>query len=188
MFSSSLTDPFRFATEETLAEIHRVLKPGAKLGLIWNVDECMHPLLTHRNCSRQKHTHLRIDNRPKSWPATTQWEQDLGDYVAATAVDQLQTRFRDYRWPGVFDVQAAREKPLFSTPIQSEKVSWEINVTRDGLVDRVSTLSHIALMNKEEKAAFDAKVDEILQGDVVKDEQGRIQAHGVTYFAWSTRL
>lgn len=30
----------RFATDEALAEIHRVLKPGGVFGMIWNIDEC----------------------------------------------------------------------------------------------------------------------------------------------------
>lgn len=30
----------RFAHEEALEEIHRVLKPGGKLGIIWNVEDC----------------------------------------------------------------------------------------------------------------------------------------------------
>lgn len=29
-----------FATEASLAEIHRVLKPGGTLGMIWNVEDC----------------------------------------------------------------------------------------------------------------------------------------------------
>lgn len=31
----------RFATEESLKEIHRVLRPGATFGMIWNIDDCM---------------------------------------------------------------------------------------------------------------------------------------------------
>lgn len=31
---------WRFATEASLAEIHRVLKPGGTLGMIWNVEDC----------------------------------------------------------------------------------------------------------------------------------------------------
>lgn len=30
----------RFATEASLAEIHRVLKPGGTVGMIWNVEDC----------------------------------------------------------------------------------------------------------------------------------------------------
>jgi SAM-dependent methyltransferase len=30
----------RFAHKEALQEIHRVLKPGGKLGIIYNVDDC----------------------------------------------------------------------------------------------------------------------------------------------------
>jgi len=30
----------RFATEESLKEIHRVLRPGATFGMIWNVEDC----------------------------------------------------------------------------------------------------------------------------------------------------
>jgi hypothetical protein len=30
----------RFATEESLKEIHRVLRPGATFGMIWNIEDC----------------------------------------------------------------------------------------------------------------------------------------------------
>ena len=43
------------------------------------------------------------------------------------------------------------------------------------------------MLKGDEKAAFEAKVDEILQGDVTKDAQGRIEAHGLTYFAWTAK-
>lgn len=30
----------RFATESSLKEIHRVLRPGATFGMIWNIEDC----------------------------------------------------------------------------------------------------------------------------------------------------
>jgi len=30
----------RFATEEALREIHRVLRPGEAFGMIWNIEDC----------------------------------------------------------------------------------------------------------------------------------------------------
>lgn len=30
----------RFATDEALKEIHRVLKPNAVFGMIWNIEDC----------------------------------------------------------------------------------------------------------------------------------------------------
>lgn len=33
----------RFANQEALDEIHRVLKPNAVLGMIWNIEDCKFP-------------------------------------------------------------------------------------------------------------------------------------------------
>lgn len=30
----------RFATDQALDEIHKVLKPGNVFGMIWNIDDC----------------------------------------------------------------------------------------------------------------------------------------------------
>lgn len=30
----------RFATDQVLGEIHRVLRPGGVFGMIWNIDDC----------------------------------------------------------------------------------------------------------------------------------------------------
>lgn len=38
--SRYLPNGTRFATEEALEEIRRVLKPNAVFGMIWNVEDC----------------------------------------------------------------------------------------------------------------------------------------------------
>ena len=41
-YSVRQVDDFsRFANEETLEEIYRVLVPGGTLGLIWNAEDCL---------------------------------------------------------------------------------------------------------------------------------------------------
>lgn len=42
---AELTAKKRFATEESMKEIHRVLRPGAVFGMIWNIEDCMGFLL-----------------------------------------------------------------------------------------------------------------------------------------------
>ena len=35
-----IADIYRFANEESLQDIYRVLAPGGSLGLIWNIEDC----------------------------------------------------------------------------------------------------------------------------------------------------
>jgi putative component of membrane protein insertase Oxa1/YidC/SpoIIIJ protein YidD len=39
--SGRIIDECRFATRDSLREIHRVLRPGATFGMIWNIEDCM---------------------------------------------------------------------------------------------------------------------------------------------------
>lgn len=39
----------RFATPESLREIHRVLRQGAVLGMIWNIEDCKSTSYTGRH-------------------------------------------------------------------------------------------------------------------------------------------
>ncbi|RWA12296.1 hypothetical protein EKO27_g2808 [Xylaria grammica] len=168
----------RFATPEALKEIHRVLRPGAVLGMIWNVDEY---------------------NKPRSWPATTKWEQKLNDYILG--FDDGLPRFRHQKWQEVFEqqppgnpVQAIRNTfadhlPRFSLPLGENNVKWAMWLSEEALWARINTLSQIAVLKGEEReAAIKTFKDTLQSDDVERNEKGEIVVHGVTYFAWTDRL
>ncbi|RGP74321.1 2-heptaprenyl- -naphthoquinone [Fusarium longipes] len=159
-----------FAKEESLQEIRRVLKPGAKLGLIWNVDSWI------------------PDNQPESWPAPTGWENQLLDLNFKEKADN-EPRFRDQAWKQVFERQAEAESPFFSTPLETDKVPWSVWLTPEALWDRFNTLSWNALREGEERRRFREKYDRIVkEGGGEFNDQGQIELHGCTFIAWVSRL
>ncbi|KAI1356882.1 S-adenosyl-L-methionine-dependent methyltransferase [Xylaria sp. FL0043] len=167
-----------FATPEALKEIHRVLRPGAVLGMIWNIDEY---------------------NKPRDWPASTKWEQKLNNYILG--FDDGLPRFRHWKWQEVFEqqppanpVQAIRNTfadhlPRFSLPLGENSVKWTVWLSEEALWARINTLSQIAVLKGEAiEAAVEVFKDTLKGGDVERNEKGEIAAHGVTYFAWTDRL
>lgn len=113
----------------------------------------------------------------------------MAELVAGLAAGEPAARFRDDKWPAIFETQAESASPLFAMPLGTRKVSWSVRSTRDGLLDRISTLSHIALLEGTQREAFTARYDAILeQDDVARDSEGRIESHGATFFAWTTKL
>ncbi|KAI3320091.1 S-adenosyl-L-methionine-dependent methyltransferase [Xylariaceae sp. AK1471] len=167
-----------FATPEALKEIHRVLRPGAVFGMIWNVDDY---------------------NKPRSWPATTKWEQKLNDFVLK--FDDGLPRFRHHKWQEVFEkqppsnpVQVIRDTftdhlPRFSLPLGENSVKWTIWLSEEALWARMNTLSQIAILQGEEREAAVKLFKDTIQGaDVEINEKGEIAVHGVTYFAWTDRI
>ncbi|KAK0371200.1 methyltransferase [Colletotrichum limetticola] len=192
----------RFATTESLKEIHRVLKPTAVLGFIWNIEDCK----SSRSFSilRRHILHVtRGHNKPKHWKASTPWEQSLNELVFTLGGDG-QPRFRDFVWKDVFDSQldanplravkdvvleGGRKMPLFSVPVGEEKVPFTVWLTPEAVWNRLRTLSQVAVLEGARAAAFKAEFDAILGGESVeRNEKGEVALHGVTYFAWTSRL
>ncbi|KAF5019837.1 hypothetical protein F66182_8150 [Fusarium sp. NRRL 66182] len=156
-----------FAKEEALKEIHRVLKPGSKLGMIWNVEDY---------------------NRPETWPASTEWEQKLSELNFNEKVDE-EPRFRHLIWKKVFERQAEVDKPLFSTPIETGEIKWSVWLSPEALWDRMNTLSWNAIRQGEERRLFRDKFDKIVNEDEERfNEKGEVEVHGRTFFAWTSRL
>ncbi|GJN68464.1 hypothetical protein PLICBS_002507 [Purpureocillium lilacinum] len=160
-----------FAHEEALREIRRVLKPGGKLGVIWNIEEY---------------------NQPRGWKTSTRWERELNELILALPADGP-PRFRDDKWREVFERQAAErdeEKRLVSTPIAEERLPFTVWRTRELLWDRVNTLSQVYMLERGgPREAFRARFDEILDGaDGSWNDEGEIEFHGTTVYTWTTRL
>ncbi|KAI2602347.1 S-adenosyl-L-methionine-dependent methyltransferase [Hypoxylon sp. NC1633] len=167
-----------FATEESLKEIQRVLRPEAVFGCIWNVDDY---------------------NKPQSWEATTKWEQKLKDFILS--LDDGLPRFRHQKWKEVFDQQLPSNPiqvikntftdrlPRFSLPLGEDSVKWTIWLSEEALLSRMTTLSQIAVLKGEKREAWLKIFKEAIQGeDVERNEKGEIAAHGLTYFCWTDRL
>ncbi|KAI0136399.1 methyltransferase [Xylariales sp. AK1849] len=167
-----------FSTPEALREIHRVLRPGAVFGMIWNVEDY---------------------NKPKEWKATTEWEQKLNDFV--WSLDDGHPRFRHQKWKEVFESQLPGNSfqvvkqtfmddlPKFSLPIGEGSEKWTVWLSEDNLWSRLSTLSHIAVLKgQENEDAVEVFKDALRSTDVERNEEGEIAVHGLTYYAWTDRL
>jgi SAM-dependent methyltransferase len=106
-----------FDVEPALAEIHRVLRPGGSLALIWNSRSVDDPL------------HAAIDEL-------------LAPYRQETPTE------RERRWRGAFD-----SSELFG-PLEERTFSHVQRVDRQGLSDRFGSVSFIAALPDDERAAL----------------------------------
>jgi hypothetical protein len=184
----------RFATEGSLKEIHRVLRPGAAFGMIWNIEDCKSPL-----SSFKKNLPKALDNGPKAWPSTTTWEQKLKDIIAS--LEDGHPRFRHMVWKQVFEnqldtspLQTLKDPfnhnyPRFSLPVGEDDVKWTVWLSDEGVWSRFSTLSQIANQTEDKRAEIRKEVLEALKGDgVERNSKGEVALHGVTHLVWTSRV
>jgi hypothetical protein len=79
--------------------------------------------------------------------------------------------------------------PQFSLPLGEEDIKWTVWLTDEGVWARYATLSQIANLKGEKldsvrKQVFDALKDE----NTDRNEKGEVGVHGVTHFAWTSRV
>jgi hypothetical protein len=145
-------------------------------------------------------THAQTDNKPASWQATTKWEQKLNDWIYSIAHDG-HPRFRDEKWQAVFESQIeptpihtivhtlTGNMPKFSLPLGEESVKWTVWLDKEALWKRINTLSQVAVLQGKEAERAKEVFEEALKGeDVERNRNGEVALHGVTFFAWTTRI
>ncbi|KAE9381626.1 methyltransferase domain-containing protein [Stipitochalara longipes BDJ] len=167
-----------FATEESLKEINRVLRPGAAFGVIWNIEDY---------------------NAPKEYSSTTKWEQKLKNIIAS--LDDGHPRFRHMTWKQVFEKQQdttplqtlvdtfSHHMPMFSLPLGEEDVKWTVWLDDEAVWSRYATLSMIANLDENRKEEVRKEVLDTLKEDgVERNARGEVAVHGMTYFAWTSRV
>jgi SAM-dependent methyltransferase len=118
-----------FDASAALHEFHRVLRPGGRVGLIWNARD-----------------------RSVSW-VDAMW----------TVMDRVEKRapWRDHdEWRETAFV----DQPWF-TPLTEETFRHEQILTRDDAVDRMRSVSHVAVLPPDEQAAVLDEIRDVLASD-----------------------
>lgn len=141
------------------------------------------------------------DNKPIAWTASTTWASYLNAWIHTLATRDGNKRFRDMEWQAVFDAQlktnplqvlrdtVAGRLPRFSVPLGQESVGWSHWLSEEALWARINTLSHVAVLEGEEKARGERVFREAMaMADVNRNARGEVECVGRTYLAWSDRL
>lgn len=163
-----------FANKAALEEIHRVLRPDGVLGMIWNIEDW---------------------NAPRSHQATTRWEAEVQDLT--WTFNDNQPRFRHEQWRAVFEEQS-KSTPLsllkagdqlFSLPLGEHLEPFETWLSKDKIWERYSTISHIAVLQGEERERTHRSFMQALNGpEVETNEKGEVAIHGNTYIIWTSKI
>ncbi|KAK5943389.1 hypothetical protein PMZ80_004396 [Knufia obscura] len=161
------------ANMDALREIHRVLKPTAVLGLIWNIEDY---------------------NAPKDWQIHEGWQSTMRDVMHELEDDH--PRFRDQQWKKVFDEQGSSNPislhsadTLFGLPIGEESFEFVRWLPKEDVWKTFNTYSQVAnldsdRLSKAEKTFWEA----IDSSETEVDEQGRVAVHGKTVIAWTSSI
>jgi len=153
-----------FATPEALAELHRILKPGGVMGMIWNIPDF---------------------GKPVSWKATTAWEQKLNEFYLT--LEDVTPRFSTMAWKNVFEEQPL-DAPMFNRSLGEADVSYVERTKPETIWSRLETMCQIqALKGDEFTTAKETFFNAFEMDDVDRNEKGEAAVHYKTYFSWTER-
>lgn len=158
---------------DALKEIHRVLKPTAVLGLIWNIEDY---------------------NAPKEWNVRQSWAAKMRDIM--WSLEDGQSRFRDMQWKKVFDEQGSSNplaihfsSPIFGLPIGEQTFDFTRWSTKHDVWKTIQTHSQVANLPSDRLAAVEKTFwNAIDLEDTEVDDQGRVSVHGKTVIAWTSSI
>ena len=121
-----------FDSAASLTELHRALRPGGRLGLIWN-----------------------------AWDDSRPWIDRIHRVVAEASATE---NWKRGHWSRDWVVEAVDAHGGYS-PVTRAQFTNVQPLSRDGVVERVATTSHIASASAESQARTLAAVREILDTD-----------------------
>lgn len=156
-----------------LREIHRVLKPAAVLGLIWNIEDY---------------------NAPKSWHIHEGWESTMRDVM--WSLEDGQSRFRDMQWRKVFDEQGSgnpisilTSNPIFGLPLGEETFDFSRWLSKDDIWKTFKTYSQVANLSSNRLAETEKTFWEAINSAQTEtDDEGKVSVHGKTVIVWSSSI
>lgn len=163
-----------FASVDALQEIHRMLKPRAVLGMVWNIEDYNAP--------------------QKLWEIYGGWEGEMRDVM--WSLEDGQDRFRDMKWKDIFGEQG-RSNPislhagtlLFGLPIGEETFDFVRWLSKDDAWKAFQTYSQVANLDTTRLAEVEKTFWEAISAsDTETDGQGRVAVHGKTYIAWTSSV
>ncbi|HEY7195967.1 MAG TPA: methyltransferase domain-containing protein [Gaiellaceae bacterium] len=140
-----------FDGDKALAEIHRVLAPGGRLGIIWN-------------------------RREESEP----WIVRLGELIEPYRGDA--PRYLAHRWRDAFD------RTTLFTPLEHARFELVHETDPDGIVARVTSISFVAGLSDDERAALSDRVRALLDEDPMTHGRERLGLPYHTDVYWCERV